>query len=333
MREITYRLFSLKYFFAIVGLSMLLFSSLSVAQSLPLPDNLPVSESAQKPARPGVATRHVATGDDLYCAGYIRATQPTGLAKIIGAEEENRVVRLGQGDVVYLNAGRSQNIRPDMLFSITRPMGKFRSPYQRSGGKDLGVFVREVGVLRILAVQGQTATARIVVSCSDVQLGDLLVAFAARRAPETNISQPLPRYQPTSGQKPGRIVLQREQHENIGPRDVVYVDLGTENGVKTGDKFTIFRNQPDDGNIFNFNDDDIVLRQSGGYESDKFKGGKFSNGHPYEARQKVKNTRSAIPPKIVGELIVVAVEGKSATAIVTRTTQEVHTGDRIEALQ
>ena len=331
MRESTYRLFSLKYFFAIAVLSVPL--SFSLAQSPPLPDNLSVSESAKEPARPDVATPRVATGDDLYCAGYIRSTEATSQLKIIGAEEENRVTRFGQGDVVYLSTGGAQNVRPDMLFSITRPMGKFHSPYQRTGGKMLGIFVREVGVLRVLEVQGQTATARIVVSCSEAQLGDLLVAFAERRAPETDISQPLPRYLPTSGQKPGRIVMQRDQHENIGPRDVVYVDLGTENGIKVGDKFTIFRNKPDDGNVFNFNDDDIVIRQSGGYESDKYKGGKFSSGHPYEARQKVKNTRPVIPPKIVGELVVIAVEGKAATAVVTRTTQEVHTGDRVEALR
>lgn len=333
MREPTYRLFSPQKFFAIAALMMTSFSSFCFAQSPPLPDNLPISETAKEPARPGVATPHVVTGGDLYCAGYIRAAQPTGIGKIIGGEEENRVARFGQSDVVYINVGRSQNVRPDMLFAITRPAGKFRSPYQRTGGKDLGYFVRELGVLRVIEVQGQTATARIIVSCNEVQLGDLLVTLQERRAPETDVNEPLPRYQPTSGQQPGRIVLQREQREHIGPRDVVYIDLGAENGVKAGDKFTIFRNKPDDANIFNFNDDDIVLRQSGGYESDKYKGGKYSNGHPYEARQKVKNTRTSIPPKIVGELVVIAVEGKSATAVVTRTTQEVHTGDRIEALR
>ncbi len=333
MRESTYRLFSSLSCFAIAALVVTLFASIGVAQSTPLPANLPLAESAPEPAYPGVATPRVATGDDLYCAGYIRATPPSAQVKIIGAEEENRIVRLGQGDVVYLNTAGAQNMRPGALFSITRPMGKFRSPYKRTGGKDLGIFVREVGVLRVMEVQSQTATARIIVSCSDVQLGDLLVAFAERRVPETDIRKPLPRYQPTSGQKPGRIVLQREQREYIGPRDVVYVDLGSENGVKAGDKFTIFRLTPDDANVFNFSDDDIVGRQSGGYESDKFKGGKFSNGHPYEARQQVKNKRPTIPRKIVGELIVIAVEGKSATAIVTRTTQEVHTGDRVEAWQ
>lgn len=326
MHEITYRSISLKFSLILI---VCFVSASSLAQSKPLPENLAVTEPAKEPAKPGVATPRVATGDDLYCAGYIRATAPTTEIKIIGGEEENRVSRFVQGDVIYLNAGRAENVREEMLYSVIRPMGKFRSPYQRTGGKDLGIFVREVGVLRVMAVQGKTATARIVVSCTDIQLGDLLVPFTERQAPETDISNHLPRYQPTSGTKPGRIVLQREQREHIGPRDVVYIDLGAENGVKAGDKFTIFRHEPDDANIFNFNDDDVVIRQSGGYESDKFKGGKFSNGHPYEARQHVKNNRPTIPEKIVGELIVIAVEGKAATAIVTRTTQEAHTGDWI----
>jgi hypothetical protein len=328
--EITYRFSQILISVATIAV---LSSSISWAQSNPLPENLSVAESAKEPAMPAVAPPRVATGDDLYCAGYIRATAPTANIQIVGGEEENTIVHFGQGDVVYLNAGRGQNLRPGMLFSITRPMGKFRSPYQRVGGKDLGVFVRELGVIRIMEVQPQTATARIIVSCGDVQLGDVLVAFEERSAPATDVSQPLPRYQLPSCLNPGRIVLQREQREYIGQRDVVYVDLGAENGVRAGDKFTIFRDKPDDANIFNYNDDDIAPRQSSDYQSDKFKGGKFSNDHPYEERQKVKNKRAPLPPKIVGELVIIKVQGKSATAIVTRTTQEVHTGDHIEALR
>jgi hypothetical protein len=164
VRESTYRLFSPKYFLAIAALSVPLFSSVSLAQSPPLPDNLPVTEAAKEPVQPGVVTPRVATGNDLYCAGYIRAVETISPFKIIGAEEENRVSRFGQGEVVYLSTGGAQNIRPDTLLSIIRPRGKFNSPYQRTGGKSLGVYVQEVGVLRVMTVQGQTATARIVVS-------------------------------------------------------------------------------------------------------------------------------------------------------------------------
>ncbi|MFN7930542.1 MAG: hypothetical protein U0Y68_21980 [Blastocatellia bacterium] len=327
MREITYRSLAKILFTAFTLLS----TSISWAQSTPLPENLPVAEAAKVPATPGVAMPRVATGNDLYCAGYIRKTAPLADIKIIGGEEENRAAYFGQGDVLHLNAGRSKNLREGMLLSITRPMGKYRSPYKRMGGQDLGVYVRELGVMRVIAVQEKTATARIVVSCDEIQLGDLLIPFAERTSPATDVSQPLPRYQPANGNLAGRIVLQREQHEAIGPREVVYLDLGAEEGVKVGDTFTIYRKKPDDANVFHFNDDDVTLRGSSDYQSDKFKGGKFSNNHPYEARQQVKNTRQTIPQKIVGELVVIAVEGKSATAIVTRTTQEVHTGDWIRS--
>lgn len=333
MRENTCRLFPSLSSLAITALFVTLSTSIVWAQSTPLPKNFSEAEASEDPAKPGVATPRVATGRDLYCAGYIRADETKSTMKIIGAEEENRLSRFGQGMVVYISTNGAQNVRPGALFAVTRPMGKFHSPYQRTGGKTLGTFVRELGVLRVMAVQGQTATARVTVSCEELQLGDILVPFAERSAPETDVSQPLPRYQPTSGRQPGRIVLQREMREQIGPRDVVYIDLGAENGVKAGDKFTIFRHKPDDGSVLRFDDDDIVIRQSGGYESDRFKGGKFSMGHPAEAREQVRKTRPAIPQKILGELVVIAVEGKAATAIVTRTTQEVHTGDRIESLQ
>lgn len=324
MHEISYRSFFVTFIF-LAGLVIV------PGFAQPLPDNFPVAESAKEPASPAVATPRVATGKDLYCAGYIRTTALHAHTQIVGGEEENRIAHFGQGDVVYLNAGRAQNLREDMLLSIARPMGKFRSPYRRTGGQELGFYVREMGMLRIMAVQEKTATARVVVSCDDIQLGDVVVPFTEKTAPATNVNEPLPRYQAAEGRLAGRIVLQREQREHIGPRDVVYLDLGKEEGVKEGDTFTIYRQQPDDGNIFNFNDDDVTLRGSSDYQSDKFKGGKYSSDHPYEARQQVKNKRPVLPQKIVGELVVIAVEGKSATAIVTRTTQEVHTGDRVRS--
>ena len=335
MRNQISRFFSIKNLFSIASLSLVaaFSSSVSLAQSTQLPDNLPRREFAQEPKPPAVARPLVTTGDDLYCAGYIHSGAVSNDFKIIGAEQENTVAHLGQGDVIYINQGSSQNIKAEMLFAIIRPLGDFKDPYKKGNDRSLGVYVRELGIVRVMAVQQNTATARIIFSCYDLQFGDVLVPFAERRGAVTEMPQPLPRYQRTSGQKPGRIVLQREQKELISPRDVVYIDLGTDNGIKEGDKFTIFRHKSDDVNLFNFRDDDIVPKRSGGYESDKFKGGTYSNDHPNMARQKVKDTRPEIPQKVLGELVVIAVRGKSATAVVTRTTQEVHTGDHIEALQ
>jgi hypothetical protein len=296
------------------------------------PNNLPVSELAKEPAKTPLAPPTVATGNDLYCAGFINAVPTPNYFQIVGAEEEGTKTQFGQGDVVYLNAGTKQGVEPGLLYTVVRPQGSFRSPFAHtSGERNLGVYTQELGVLRVFAVQETTATARIVFSCGVIQFGDLLRAYEERRAPASDVSQPLPRYQPLKGKGDGRIVLQRDGHETIGPRDVVYIDLGKNQGVQTGDRFTIFRRTPDDAKIVRDNDDEIRPRESGGYQSDTFKGGKYSMDAPRKGRQAVKNDRPQIPAKIVGELVVIAVQGKSATAIVTRTTQEVHTGDWVEA--
>jgi hypothetical protein len=323
--------------FSAFSLALLLsiFSSYASAQALGtrrLPENLPVSEAAKEPAPTALAPSRVARGNELYCAGFINATPTLNKFQIIGAEHEDTRGHFAQGDVVYLNAGRSQGVEVDLLYTVVRPLGDFRSPFAHTTGqRNLGVYTRELGVLRVIAVQETSSTARIVVSCDDMQLGDLLRAFEDRRAPAENVSQPLPRYEPTSGKMAGRIVLQRDQKEMIAPRDVVYIDLGQANGVKVGDRFTIYRRKPEDSRIARYNDDDVIQRRSGGFQSDKFKGGTFSNDHPRVDIEDVKGARLPLPYKIVGELVVISVQGKSSTAIVTRTTQEVHPGDWIEA--
>lgn len=299
-----------------------------------LPDNLNITE-----ARGNAETRmpmppKVAIGNDLYCAGFINSLPTPNYFQIVGAEHENTRAHFGQGDVVYLNAGRAQSVEEGMLFSVVRPRGDFRSPFKHtSGQRNLGIFTSELGVLRVISVQENSAVASIIFSCADMQLGDQLRAFEQRTNVATELSEPLPRYKPTSGKKWGRIVLQRDQKEVLSPRDVVYIDLGKDNGVNPGDKFTIFRYFPDDANPVRYDDDDVQVRRSGGFQSDTYKGGTFSSDHPREGRQAVKNARKEVPRTIVGELVIIAVQPKSATAVITRTTQEVHTGDHIEARQ
>jgi hypothetical protein len=44
----------------------------------------------------------------------------------------------------------------------------------------------------------------------------------------------------------------------------------------------------------------------------------------------IKDDRPRMPRKIVGELVVLSVQQRTATAVITRIAQEVHTGDFVE---
>ncbi|HEX8422131.1 MAG TPA: hypothetical protein VF634_01905, partial [Pyrinomonadaceae bacterium] len=80
-----------------------------------------------------------------------------------------------------------------------------------------------------------------------------------------------------------------------------------------------------------------------GFESERFRGGKFSiksqrvqnpsrndiHG-PMVTTHKIERSRPPMPRKIVGELVVLNVQARTATAVITRVAQEVHTGDFVE---
>jgi hypothetical protein len=122
---------------------------------------------------------------------------------------------------------------------------------------------------------------------------------------------------------------------------VVYIDLGNEDNIKPGDVFTIVRN-PRNARIVTRHEEEISRNASGGYESFRFKGGGFSMQSPRVKDQngssrsesvktpEIKKNRPPVARKVVGELVVINVEQRSATAVITRVAQEVHTGDYVE---
>jgi hypothetical protein len=88
--------------------------------------------------------------------------------------------------------------------------------------------------------------------------------------------------------------------------------------------------------------DEIAANARRGFESDHKRGGEFSNqaqrlkdvdgnAHgPTVKTPEIRERRPAVPRRVLGEIIVLHVEGRTATAVVTRVAQEIHTGDHVE---
>jgi hypothetical protein len=149
----------------------------------------------------------------------------------------------------------------------------------------------------------------------------------------------LDRFADASGKASGRLFMARDNIEVIARDQVVYVDLGAEDNVKVGDYLTVFRHLGK-GNLFQPADGETIPASSYGYESDEYKGGTFSNAAPRRAGDNAggssvsqKDAKSGRPSglrKVVGELVVINVKERTATAVVVRTGQEIHTGDWVE---
>ena len=289
---------------------------------------------------PGQAAQSVAGSANLYCSGFIQyAPAPNDLQIVGGLEEQSKRI-YGQGDYVYINAGAQQGVHVGQEYIVIRPRGQWRSRLSKKKGY-LGVYTQEVGSLRVLRVQGQVSLAEVATSCDNLLLGDLLMDAPQRVAPLRRPQENLDRFADPTGKQKGRIVMARDTREMLSRDQVVFIDLGTEDNVKPGDYLTVYR-PLGKGNITNFRDEEITPSANDGFQSDTFKGGEFSNKAqrvqhtdtpiygPMITTPKIKDRRPPMPRKIVGEMVILSVQQRTATAVITRVAQEIHTGDFVE---
>lgn len=279
---------------------------------------------------------------NLYCTGFIQYAPAPNDFQIVGGVEEQTKRVYGEGDYIYINGGAQQGVRVGQEYIVVRPRGQWKSKLSKKKGW-LGVYTQEVGTLRVLRVKDQVSLAEVTSSCGDtLLLGDLLRAQPQRVAPYRRPEETLDRFADPSGKQTGRIVLARDAREMISRDQVVFIDLGTEDNVKPGDYLTIYR-PLGKGNITHFRDEEITPTANGGFESDVFKGGKFSNKAqrvkdangtgifgPMVTSPDILHKRPRMPRKIVGELVILSVQQRTASAVITRVAQEVHTGDYVE---
>jgi hypothetical protein len=296
---------------------------------------------------PAAHPLQVAGRTTLFCAGYIRLQRLPHMPEIVGAVEEQQQRTFADGDVVYINAGSQQGIKEGQNFQIIRPRGDVKG-VQREKFGFLGTYIQEVGQLQVFNVRENTSAAQVTTSCGDlVLLGDLLTAIPDRdsplQRPETNID---PFADPT-GKQTGRLMMAKNNREMVARNDVVYIDLGVEDNVKPGDYLTIYR-PLGTGNITRVDNEEMARNRATGFQSDRFRGGgigsqamrakdstAFVNAEgryryrPITTRE-VKRHRPEMPRKIVGEMVIIDVQTRTATAIITRVIAEAHTGDWVE---
>ncbi len=156
--------------------------------------------------------------------GIRRSTDVVG--KVVG--HPTGKVLMADHDVVTLKLDRSEEVKPHTLYAIARREQFVEHP---DSGRNMGYVVRVVATVEMEEVFGRYWSGRIISSTDYVTLDDWVIPFEAA-------------VQETSGAPPelaGLIVAVRDDLVLAGAASVVYTDLGSDNGVKSGDEFSIIR--------------------------------------------------------------------------------------------
>lgn len=309
------------------GMTAVIFSVTVIAQGT-MPGEIKAQAKRDMP---------VAGSNNLYCAGFISQSAISTANHIIGGQDEADKYNYSQNDFLYINMGRDKGVNVGDIFSVVRPRGAVKSKWSKKS--DVGFFVQEVGALEVIDVKQSVAVTRVKTSCDSFLLGDLVQLVEKRTSPVYEQKSALDRFGDPSGKATGRILMSRDGAEMLGRDFIAYVDLGADDSVKVGDRLTIFRRLDKGNPLESRPGNEEVTSRDYGFQSLIYKGGKFSNQSGRKSGDKAdggevttSGAKSGRPNlrKVVGEAVVLNVKEKTATVVIVRTGQEVHTGDWVE---
>lgn len=314
--------------FAALFLTLFAFAAVSIAQI-----------EQPRPTLVVDATRSmgVAGANNLYCAGYVQTASVNNDTKIVGAENEQDQNVYSQGQNLYVNMGSNKGVQVGDVFTVIRPRGKVKTRWTNKD--NLGFFVQEVGALEVIRVKAEVSVVRVRTACETILLGDLIAPVEQRTSPLFTNRPALDLFGDPSGKASGRIFMARGNQEMPAREQIVYVDLGADDNVQVGDYLTVFR-PLGKGNLYGPDPDEVTHSRDVGYESSEYGGGRYSSqaarvsGEKSEGRVVTAKGSIADRPKnlrkVVGEAVILNVRERTATAMITRTRQEIHTGDMVE---
>jgi len=206
-------------------------------------------------------------------------------AGVIVATDHNREL-LGEGDIAYTDIGGDSGAKAGKHFSIFKNAGPVSHPVSNV---IIGSRIVPLGTLKLTEMEEKTSRAVITNSFMEIGAGAYLMPYRDRRreiplrASDRDLS--------------GYIVESLHGVITIGAGEIVYLDLGREQGLKTGNMLYVVR--------------DVVPVQ------------KYFDFRPL----------GKLPDEVLGAVVVVDIGKNTATALVVKSMDAIYRGDRVELIK
>jgi hypothetical protein len=256
----------------------------------------------------------VASEQDLYCTAVATNQAVPADTYLISGENSRYMNAFRPGDYVYINRGAEQGVKVGDQFEVIRPV---HDPVQNKWFKwqsqllgAMGTMYADIGELRVIRVQPKISIAELSLACDMMQRGDIVRPFTARPAPDFHDTAFDP-FAPPSGKKTAMVVTTKHFGQISGSGAIVFVNLGSAQGVKVGDYFRVFRYQ-------GTHNDTIYQVRDTAYKV-------YGYGSAPVAYQ-----WDNLPRQVLGEGLVLRTGPNSSTVLLTISREEIYDGDYVE---
>jgi hypothetical protein len=265
------------------------------------------------------------THADIYCAGFVGKPLPNSKF-IAGGLQTPNTTKFTNQEMIYLAGGGYQVGQKYTILRELRDPNEYEIfAGQRRILKSMGEAYAEIGRVRVTDTRSKSAIAQVEFSCEPLVPGDIAVPFEEK--PPITFHPPVrfDRFAPPNGKASGRIVLARDFDTELGTGAKIYMNVGTNQGIKIGDYFKAVRNYTED-----LKDpvDSLSFKASNTEDTQKrppsVEGGMFT-------RTKGPNIHVAdLPRRAVGEIVVLDATPTTSTGMIVFALEDVHIGDTVE---
>lgn len=202
-------------------------------------------------------------------------------AGVVVSLHQNREMA-GTDDIVYTDIGRANGASPGDRFSIYKKIGPVSHPVSNV---ILGQQIMPLGELQLSEVDEKVSKAIITKSFQEISAGAFLLPYR-----ECRVTLPL---KAADRDLVGYIVQTQTGNKALAVNDLVFLDLGSCQGVKPGNMLYIVRDVTPDQRY---------------------------------AMARIEK----LPVEVIGALVVVSTGSNSSTAVIVKSVDTVYRGDRVE---
>jgi len=174
----------------------------------------------------GAATRslHFSAAEST---SFVAAEEIAAATSIVEGRSSRTI--FGQPDVIQIGLGAGEVQLGDQ-FTVFREQ---RDVFDPDTGRQIGSYVHVLGWGEVVSIHPETSEFKVRRSDREIELNDQIVR---REKPPTEIA-----LVPTRAGVEGQIVFLPASRSWMGNMDVVFLDRGTEDGLRTGNSLEVFR--------------------------------------------------------------------------------------------
>jgi hypothetical protein len=251
----------------------------------------------------------------VNCAGFVADQKVPDEIRLVSGEQSNYKVVFARGDYVHINRGQDKGVRVGDRFTVVRPdkdptdVPWFK--WQKKLLHAMGTPYVDAGQVRVVNVLPKASVAQVIFSCGYMQRGDIVVPYQDRPVPPYKDAAAFDHFAPVSGKPVAMVVAGKDNGQVYGKLSAVYVNLGSNQGVKVGDYLRIFRYQ---GSMAE------SVPQEKGYQYMLYGFGSAPTRYGW----------NDLPREVLGEGMVISVNRNSSTMVITFSSIETYAGDYVE---